>query len=894
MQSIGVALICRNSEQTIASCIESFIGSVDQCVVVKAGVSTDKTPEILDGLKAKYPNLELYDFDWVDDFSAARNFSFSKLKTDWLLWVDSDDNLYNAEKLKSLAENAPPEVGAIWFPYHYSIDEFGNPTTVYERERLLRAKYGWVWRSRLHETVSPITQCKYVRTDEVIVRHEHTTGDSRKGRNFRILNLMLKDDPSDKRVWMYLGHQHFACQEWAKATEWYLKFGRDLGALPLERYQALCYCSKAMRSMRENQAVEVALLALELYPQYKDAYLELAECYLMLGDYDKSIHFAKMADVKEPMITEPPALIFINPQAYTFNKYVLMAECYLKKKEFKTAHDYMLMAYQVRPVPEIQRDIQLIDNEIRKERVIDGIRTLSVELLDTKEVARLPSLLAAIPYWYRETPEYDQIKAGVQHHTKEIVDKPEILEDGKNVTVNIGNSLTPEKVLAELDKKFDKVTVIAPMPIPESKQVVSYCQKDIEALLISNPGRRIINLQCEPTRIIAEYDHKEMDKGIAVRFFVGQGLEYWSPKTIKEVGCGGSETSAAWLARSLAQKGNQPIIYAMDDQVWDGVVYRPHTAFNPDATHSHLFISSRVPDVFDNNLPALQKWLWMHDICCWDRLTPDRAERINCIVTLSKWHCEHIKRVYPWLKDAEVIDLDEQPKTYDDLWTTGTYFAEEKASHLPKIAILGDAIDTSRFANLTAERVPYRFVWCSSPDRGLEELLKMWPLIKQAMPSATLKIFYGWDYFNSSLHVPEQRMFKERIRELIKQDGVQWCGRVGQDMLPNELAQADAIIYPPHNFRETYGIAFLEAQAAGVMCFYRENGALGETIGDRGIPIKMDATPEQIVKLVASTLQDKSLCVNVRERARKYGLMRDWAKQADKLLTLYRRLEDGS
>jgi len=896
-QTIGVAIICRDSEKTIQSCIESFIDHVDQCVVVKAGKSTDKTPDILDELKKVYPDkLELYDFIWVDDFSAARNFSFSKLKTDFYLWVDSDDEVYQPENLRQIAENAPPEVGAIWFPYHYAMDEFGNPTTIYERERLLRASFGWVWRGRLHETVGALRNCQYVRTEDVIVRHAHAAGGSRSERNFKILNIMHKEDPNDKRVWLYLGHQNFAIGNWMKAAEWYLKFGRDLGSIPLERYQALCYCSKAFREMRDNQAIEIALLALELFPQYKDAYLELAQSYLVFKDYDKSIHFAKMADVKEPPLSQPPAMIFINPLEYTFNKYALLAECYLRKNEPKVAHDYLLLAYKVRPVKDIETNINIIDGMIRRERVIDGIRSLATELVNTKELLRLPSLIAALPFWYRDMPEYEQIKQGVHNQTKDIKDLPTITEgDDNSVIVNISNAVNPEKTLEDIDKKYKRVSVVSLMPVEEGKQINAYCQRDMEELVMSRPGRHIINLQNEPSRIFCEYDTNPIDeKALTVRFYVGQGLEYWSPQTIKMQGCGGSETSAALLAKSLADKGSQPIIYAMDNQIWDRVIYRNFATFNPRSIQSHLFVSSRVPDVFDHEIPASQKWLWMHDICCWDRLTPDRAEKIDCIIALSHWHAEHIKRVYPFLKDAEVIDLDGQAKTYDDLWTTGIYYPEETINRVPKIAIIGDAIDTSRFEGLTEERVPYRFIWCSSPDRGLEELLTMWPLIKKSMPEATLKIFYGWEYFDTSLHIPAQRIFKQKIRELIQQEGVQWCGRVGQDLLAHELAQADAIIYPPHSFRETYGIAFVEAQAAGVICFYRENGALGETIGDRGVPIKMDATPEQIVELVAKTLNDKPFCANVRERARHYGMKRDWVAQADKMLLLYRRLNDGS
>jgi len=477
--------------------------------------------------------------------------------------------------------------------------------------------------------------------------------------------------------------------------------------------------------------------------------------------------------------------------------------------------------------------------------------------------------------------------------------------------VNLAQSADPKKLLTELDKKYDRVTVVSPSPKDELEQINVLSQTDMEELIMSG-DRRIINLKHEPSRVICEYDKKELS-GIKIRMFVGYGLEYWNPQTIKEKGCGGSETSAAWLAREFAKQDCQPILYASDSQVWDGVIYRDASGFQPDSIPCHLFISSRQPEVFKDKILAKQWWLWFHDVHRGEAFTPEIAEKIDVLVVLSKWHANFIKKTYPFLKKAEVVDLDNNPLTYEDCEDQGIFYPKAKVKNPPKIAIIGDAMDTDRFTKVTVhktaevgtsvdilnsiknigKRISHRFIYCSSPDRGLEELLNLWPLIKKKLPDAELKIFYGWDYFNSRLGIPAYREYKERIRQLIKQDGVEWCGRVGQEQLAEELMKSDAMVYPPHLFRETYGIAFLEAQAAGVICFYRKNGALGETIGDRGIPLEMDAKPEQIASLIAKTLKDKSLCDIIRDRARKYALARDWGKQADKFLKLYQEIENG-
>jgi len=889
MQNIGVAIIVKD-EKTIWDCLKSFVDHVDQVVVI----GQKETPqEIVDGIKAISDKIE-YDgsFVWIDDFAAKRNYSFSKLKTDWGFWCDADDIIQNPEKLRALANNATPEVGCIWFPYVYGTDEFGNTSTLYERERLLRMKYGWIWRSRIHETVSPLQECKYVRTNDVVIVHNHKGGANRNERNFRILNLMMKEDPTDKRLWLYMGHQHFANTDWMKAAEWYLKFGMDGGAIAIERWQALCYCSKALREMRDRQSVDVALIAIDLFPQYRDGYLELAHSYNVMGETEKAIHFALLADTKE-LIVEPPTVIFVNPMEYTFNRYALLAECYEKQGKWEEALKWLYRCYEVRPASNVQAEIQKCEGVIRQNKVDLSIKTLAVELQKNREFAKLPSLLRSIPFWYRDTEGYNQLEGGAMQYIAQLRDEPIITEESKDsVAVNLGKSLDPIKLLDDLDKKYEKISVICPIPNEGSNQTTAMAQKDMEELVASGDNRHILNLQIQEDKIFAEYDHK-IPKGLNIRMYVGQGLEHWNPDKIKKIGEGGSETSAAWVCKALSAKGNRTILYAMDNQVWDSVIYRHYSKFNPVNPPCDLFISSRVPDVFNAQITAKQKWLWLHDTHCGARLTPEIASQIDALIVLSQWHAGHIKRVYPFLEKCEVIDFDKNEKTYEDDWTGGKWYEGLECYKLPKIAVIGDGIDTSRFKDLDlTKKTPNRFIWLSSPDRGLEFVLQGWGEIKKSLPDATLKIFYGWNYFDTTLFIKEQRELKARLRELLKQDGVEWCNRIGQDQLAIELGASEFLVYPPpHEFRETYGIAFLEAQAAGVVCFYRKNGSLGETIGNRGIALERDMQVKDWLPKVIQNTKDKGLCNAIRNVGREYAMTRDWEVQASKMLKLYDMLK---
>ncbi len=124
------------------------------------------------------------------------------------------------------------------------------------------------------------------------------------------------------------------------------------------------------------------------------------------------------------------------------------------------------------------------------------------------------------------------------------------------------------------------------------------------------------------------------------------------------------------------------------------------------------------------------------------------------------------------------------------------------------------------------------------------------------MPDATLRIFYGWNYYDIAYRGNSQMMqWKWKIIEKAKQPGIVFHGRVGQKQLAEEWLKSDIFLYPPpHDFRETSCISAMEAQAAGVLCFYRMNGALGETVGDRGIALPLDSKPEDIIQSLTSNI----------------------------------------
>lgn len=86
---LTIGMIVKNEEKWLDKClsaIKPILDNVDSELIVTDTGSTDKTVEIA----KKYTDKVLH-FDWIGDFSAARNFGLEKAQGEWFMMLDADD-----------------------------------------------------------------------------------------------------------------------------------------------------------------------------------------------------------------------------------------------------------------------------------------------------------------------------------------------------------------------------------------------------------------------------------------------------------------------------------------------------------------------------------------------------------------------------------------------------------------------------------------------------------------------------------------------------------------------------------------------------------------------------------------------------------------------------------
>ena len=85
MAEISLCMIVRNEESVIGRCLSCAEKFADEIVIADTG-SCDGTKRVCE----RYTR-NIFDFEWCDDFAAARNFAFSKATKEYVMWLDADD-----------------------------------------------------------------------------------------------------------------------------------------------------------------------------------------------------------------------------------------------------------------------------------------------------------------------------------------------------------------------------------------------------------------------------------------------------------------------------------------------------------------------------------------------------------------------------------------------------------------------------------------------------------------------------------------------------------------------------------------------------------------------------------------------------------------------------------
>ena len=213
-------MIVKNEEQFLDECLQSVQDVADQIVVVDTG-STDNTVAI-----ARRHKAEVYSFEWIGDFAAARNESIKHARGDWILWLDADERLDRGSivELNSLMKTETKPITYIIPIYNYLQD--GKNYKISSAHRLFTNGQGIQFQGRIHEQVAySISRLRGEERPCNIILHHYGYGlddaaqEQKNKRNRVLLEAMVAGEPDNAYAHFTLAQHYSLTGEYTKALK---------------------------------------------------------------------------------------------------------------------------------------------------------------------------------------------------------------------------------------------------------------------------------------------------------------------------------------------------------------------------------------------------------------------------------------------------------------------------------------------------------------------------------------------------------------------------------------------------------------------------------------------------------------------------------------------------
>lgn len=323
--TVSAAIIVKNEENHIAKCLENLVKAVDEIVIVDTGC-TDNTI----GIAKTFPKVKITQFEWCDDFSAARNSALPHISSEWVIWVDADEYLYEED-----IENVRVVAGIY--------DEVGVPVLIrigqmnktndgqiignYDMNRMFSIKHPFKFYSRIHEQVKLDGRDQYDRaefTNAVKIRVYHAgyiasemKSKDKLNRNIKLLEKMVEEDPNNPAWLFFYGRELctsgrvdegisvlLKCEECAKD---YPNFGRLLDV-----YTILVNSYLSKKDL--DKAEEICIRSMKLRDDFPDilysyARIKVEKAYKLLNEAEEFVTKSKQSFETYRSIVSPDEAI---------------------------------------------------------------------------------------------------------------------------------------------------------------------------------------------------------------------------------------------------------------------------------------------------------------------------------------------------------------------------------------------------------------------------------------------------------------------------------------------------------------------------------------------------------------------------------------------------------
>ncbi len=399
----------------------------------------------------------MHEDGFLRSFSEARNASFALATGDMIMWIDSDDVIFDPTKLRDAIEKLDKK-GVDWIrmDYDYEFDTSGNCTTRHRRERIVRNGYAR-WIAPIHEVMEPTRKGNIYdmeRDVSYIIHNNIKDGDSepRQIRNVTMLKRIV-DEGGDQRMKMYYGNSLFDIGKYDEAISYYKEYLEESN-WDEEKYQVMIRIHNVYRKKDEYTTAKAwCLKAMELNPEFKHAFICLAEIDAIHYKWDRVIHWMKLYNQCDNMGMD----MIHNPTGEEIQPLLLLQRAYHETADWERT---MSCTVQLRKLaPDREAHWNAVDSHCMKQiedmRMIDAYK----QVLEFTPKKNHQMIYDAIPERISDYPSFKMNKKKVRPDGKKVLAiycgyDPTSSWGPESIKTGIGGS---EEAVINVSKEFVKL-----------------------------------------------------------------------------------------------------------------------------------------------------------------------------------------------------------------------------------------------------------------------------------------------------------------------------------------------------------------------------------------------------------------------------------------------------
>lgn len=283
----------KNEAKNIDACLNAIKDYGFEIVIVDTGSSDDSV-----SIAQKYTD-SIYSFEWVNDFSAARNFSLSKATNDWILVLDCDEIVTQLDIDRLLELTKLPEQCLCTISRRNHFESNGTDSVYTDTVHRFFNRNATHYEGSIHEQPYPIRSypippCGIEHSTGIICEHSGYSGteDEYKekcSRNEILLLEELKNDPNNPYTYFQLGQCYNRFDD-EKALFYYSK-GLEFDVNPDLEYVQMMVIAYGY-ALIHLERFEEALGLLSIYDEFatsSDFICMIGIAYMRSGQYIKAL-----------------------------------------------------------------------------------------------------------------------------------------------------------------------------------------------------------------------------------------------------------------------------------------------------------------------------------------------------------------------------------------------------------------------------------------------------------------------------------------------------------------------------------------------------------------------------------------------------------------------------